>query len=192
MTFEQAVAKVQDIMTAAKPENMSDVKVQIHFTNNDCEGTMYIACNAGELDVAGYDYVDNDVAIDIMYGDLTKILKGTMSVANAINKGLIDIYGNADALSVIAGCAKKPAAKKAPAKKAPAKKAPAKKAAPKAAEKPAAKAEPAKKAEAPKAAAPKTAAKPVAKPAAKPVAKTAAKATVTSPAAKTTAKKTTK
>lgn len=187
MTFEQAVAKVQDIMTAAKPENMSDVKVQIHFTNNDCEGTMYIACNAGELDVAGYDYVDNDVAIDIMYGDLTKILKGTMSVANAINKGLIDIYGNADALSVIAGCAKKPAAKKAPAKKAPAKKA-----APKAAEKPAAKAEPANKAETPKAAAPKAAAKPVAKTAAKPVAKTAAKATVASPAAKTTAKKTTK
>lgn len=172
MTFEQAVAKVQDIMTAAKPENMSDVAVQIHFTNNDCEGTMYIACRAGEIDVAGYDYNDNDVAIDIKYGDLTKILKGTMSVANAVSKELISIYGNGDALSVIAGCAKK-----APAKKTPAKKAPAKKAAPKAvaktAEKPAAKT--AAKAEAPKAAT---------KPAAK---STTAKTT----AAKTTAAKTT-
>lgn len=166
MTFEQAVAKVQDIMTAAKPENMSDVAVQIHFTNNDCEGTMYIACRAGELDVAGYDYNDNDVAIDIKYGDLTKILKGTMSVANAVSKELISIYGNGDALSVIAGCAKK-----APAKKAPAKKAPAKKAAPKAAA--------------------KTAEKPAAKAPAKPVAKTAAKAEAPKAAAKPAVKATT-
>lgn len=171
MTFEQAVAKVQDIMTAAKPENMSDVAVQIHFTNNDCEGTMYIACRAGELDVAGYDYNDNDVAIDIKYGDLTKILKGTMSVANAVSKELISIYGNGDALSVIAGCAKKAPAKKAPAKKAPAKKAPAKKAAPKAAA--------------------KTAEKPAAKAPAKPVAKTAAKAEAPKAAAKPAVKATT-
>ncbi len=175
MTFEQAVAKVQDIMTAAKPENMSDVAVQIHFTNNDCEGTMYIACRAGELDVAGYDYNDNDVAIDIKYGDLTKILKGTMSVANAVSKELISIYGNGDALSVIAGCAKKAPAKKAPAKKSPAKKAPAKKAAPKAAA--------------------KTEEKPAAKAPAKPTAKTAAKAeapkATAKPAVKATTAKTT-
>lgn len=118
MTFEQAVAKVQDIMKEAKPAEMGDVAVQIHFVNKDCDGIMYIACRGGELDIAGYDYKDNDVAIDIMYGDLTKILKGSMSVANAVNKDLITISGNADALSVIAGCAKKPAAKKAAPKKA--------------------------------------------------------------------------
>lgn len=117
MTFEQAVAKVQDIMKEAKPAEMGDVAVQIHFINKDCDGIMYIACRGGELDIAGYDYKDNDVAIDIMYGDLTKILKGSMSVANAVSKDLITISGNADALSIIAGCAKKPAAKKAAPKK---------------------------------------------------------------------------
>lgn len=117
MTFEQAVAKVQDIMKEAKPAEMGDVAVQIHFINKDCDGIMYIACRGGELDIAGYDYKDNDVAIDIMYGDLTKILKGSMSVANAVSKDLITISGNADALSIIAGCAKKPTAKKAAPKK---------------------------------------------------------------------------
>lgn len=179
MTFEQAVAKVQDIMTAAKPENMSDVAVQIHFTNKDCEGTMYIACRSGELDVAGYDYIDNDVAIDIMYGDLSKILKGSMSIANAESKNLISIYGNADALAVIAGCAKKPAAKKPAAKKTTAK--PAAEAKAKTAAKPVAETKA------------KTAAKPAAdtktKTAAKPAAKTTVKTTA-KPAAKTTAKKT--
>lgn len=117
MTFEQAVAKVQDIMKEAKPAEIGDVAVQIHFTNKDCDGIMYIACRGGELDIAGYDYKDNDVAIDIMYGDLTKILKGTMSVANAVSKELISISGNADALNSIAGSAKKPAVKKAAVKK---------------------------------------------------------------------------
>ncbi len=122
MTFEQAVAKVQDIMKEAKSAEMSDVAVQIHFINKDCDGIMYIACRGGEIDVAGYDYKDNDVAIDIMYGDLTKLLKGSMSLANAVGKDLVTISGNADALNIIAGCAKKPVAQKAaPKKVAPAK-----------------------------------------------------------------------
>lgn len=130
MTFEQAVAKVQDIMKLAKPEEIGNAAIQIHFTNKDCEGTMYISSRDGQLDIAGYDYLDNDAAIDIMYGDLSKILSGRLSVNSAIEKNLLNVVGNVDAVMAIAGCAKKPAVKKTDSKKTTAKKTVAKKATP--------------------------------------------------------------
>ena len=71
----------------------------------------------GQLDVQGYDYKDCDAAIELMYGDLTKILTGRLNAATAIEKGTVTVTGNADALSAISSCAKKPAVKKAAAKR---------------------------------------------------------------------------
>lgn len=117
MTFDQAVEKVQGIMKDANVNDMGSVAIQIHFTNKDCEGTMYISTRDGQLDVQGYDYKDCDAAIELMYGDLTKILTGRLNAATAIEKGTVTVTGNTDALSAIASCAKKPAFKKVAVKK---------------------------------------------------------------------------
>ena len=117
MTFEQAVGRVQAIMENASAEKIGDVAVQIQFTNNDCKGIMYISTKNGELDVQGYDYHDHDAAVELVYGDLSKVLTGKLSAANAIERGDIVVTGNTDAFLALAGCAKKPAAPKAPAKK---------------------------------------------------------------------------
>ncbi len=160
MTFEQAVGRVQATMENASAEKIGDVAVQIQFTNSDCKGIMYISTRGGKLDVQGYDYHDCDAAVELVYGDLSKVLTGKLSAANAIARGDIVVSGNADAFLALAGCAKKPAAKKAPVKKA-------EKAPVKAAAKATAKAEKAPVKAAPKAPA-KTAAKaPAKKPAAK-------------------------
>ena len=87
MTFDQAVEKVQGIMKDANVNDMDSVAIQIHFTNKDCEGTMYISTKNGQIDVQGYDYKDCDAAIELMYGDLTKILTGRLNAATAIEKG---------------------------------------------------------------------------------------------------------
>ena len=166
MTFEQAVGRVQAIMENASVEKIGNVAVQIQFTNSDCKGIMYISTKTGELDVQGYDYNDRDAAVELVYGDLSKVLTGKLSAANAIARGDIVVSGNPDAFLALAGCAKKAPAKKPAAKKAPAKKAPAKKAEPKKAETKKAevkKAEPApKKTAEKKSATKKTAAKPAA------------------------------
>lgn len=161
MTFEQAVGRVQATMENASAEKIGDVAVQIQFTNSDCKGIMYISTRGGKLDVQGYDYHDCDAAVELVYGDLSKVLTGKLSAANAIARGDIVVTGNADAFLALAGCAKKPAVKKAPAKKA--EKAPAK-------------------------VAEKAAAKAPAKAAAKAPAKAAAKAPAKKPAAKKTTK----
>lgn len=166
MTFEQAVGRVQAIMENASAEKIGNVAVQIQFTNSDCKGIMYISTKTGVLDVQGYDYYDCDAAVELVYGDLSKVLTGKLSAANAIARGDISVVsGDPNAFLALAGCAKKAPVKKPAAKKP--------------ASKPAA-----KKACAKKECAPKTEAKPAAKPAPKAAAKPAAK----KPAAKKTSK----
>ena len=166
MTFEQAVGRVQAIMENASAEKIGNVAVQIQFTNSDCKGIMYISTKTGVLDVQGYDYYDCDAAVELVYGDLSKVLTGKLSAANAIARGDISVVsGDPNAFLALAGCAKKAPVRKPAAKKP--------------ASKPAA-----KKACAKKECAPKTEAKPAAKPAPKAAAKPAAK----KPAAKKTSK----
>lgn len=118
MTFEQAVGRVQKTMENADPKKIGDVAVQIRFTNSDCQGTMYISTKTGELDVQGYDYRDSDAAVELIYGDLSKILTGKLSAANAIERGEVTIVsGNPNAFIALGGCAKKAALKQTPAKK---------------------------------------------------------------------------
>lgn len=112
MTFEQAVGKVQDIMANADAEKIGNVAVQIQFTNKDCKGIMYISTREGQLDVQGYDYKDSDAAVELLYGDLSKILTGKLNAATAIERGAVAVTGNADAFVALSGCAKAPAAKK--------------------------------------------------------------------------------
>ena len=129
MTFEQAVERVQNIMQDAKAEEIGNIAVQIQFNNKDCQGIMYISTRDGRLDVQGYDYKDSDASVELLYGDLSKILTGKLSAATALERGAVTLTGNADAFLALSGCAKKPAVKKtaeAPAKAAPAKAAPAK------------------------------------------------------------------
>ena len=164
MTFEQAVGRVQAIMENASVEKIGNVAVQIQFTNSDCKGIMYISTKTGVLDVQGYDYYDCDAAVELIYGDLSKVLTGKLSAANAIARGDIVVSGNPDAFLALAGCAKKAPAKKPAPKKAPVKKEAAKPAP--------------KKACAKKECEPKAEAKSAAKPAPKSAAKTSAKKSV--------------
>ncbi len=166
MTFEQAVGRVQAIMENASAEKIGNVAVQIQFTNSDCKGIMYISTKTGVLDVQGYDYYDCDAAVELVYGDLSKVLTGKLSAANAIARGDISVVsGDPNAFLALAGCAKKAPVRKPAAKKP--------------ASKPAAKKACAKKECAPK---------PEAKPAAKPAPKAAAKPAAKKPAAKKTSK----
>ncbi len=112
MTFEQAVGRVQDIMKNADAEKIGNVAVQIQFTNKDCKGIMYISTRDGQLDVQGYDYKDSDAAVELLYGDLSKILTGKLNAATAIERGAVAVTGDADAFVALSGCAKAPAAKK--------------------------------------------------------------------------------
>ena len=166
MTFEQAVGRVQAIMENASAEKIGNVAVQIQFTNSDCKGIMYISTKTGVLDVQGYDYYDCDASVELVYGDLSKVLTGKLSAANAIARGDISVVsGDPNAFLALAGCAKKAPVRKPAAKKP--------------ASKPAAKKACAKKECAPK---------PEAKPAAKPAPKAAAKPAAKKPAAKKTSK----
>lgn len=113
MTFEQAVERVQDIMKDVKAETLGNIAVQVQFTNKDCQGVMYISTRDGVLDVQGYDYKDSDASIELLYGDLSKILTGKLSGTTALERGTVVLSDNADAFLALAGCAKKPAAKKA-------------------------------------------------------------------------------
>ena len=78
-----------------------------------CIRDRYISTRDGVLDVQGYDYKDSDASIELLYGDLSKILTGKLSGTTALERGTVVLSGNADAFLALAGCAKKPAAKKA-------------------------------------------------------------------------------
>lgn len=108
MTFEQAVGRVQAIMENASAEKIGNVAVQIQFTNSDCKGIMYISTKTGVLDVQGYDYYDCDAAVELVYGDLSKVLTGKLSAANAIARGDISVVsGDPNAFLALAGKSEK-------------------------------------------------------------------------------------
>lgn len=146
MTFDSAVEKIQEILVGADASQAPDAAFQIHFTNKDCDGTMYIAIEDGKVRAEGYDYKDNTAAIDLKLGDLTKILNGNMNPVTAAEKGTIAVFGDVAKTAVLTTLVKKTeatkptvqkatAAKKVPAKKPAAAKKTTAKAAPKAVEK---------------------------------------------------------
>ena len=136
MTFEQAFVKIKDKFSNVDLSKLTeDFAIQVNMTDEDCGGAFYIQFADGKLNIEPYDYRDNTADVTLKKMDLYKILDGKLSVQTALEKGKLYVNGNAEHLSVAAGCivipekktTKKPAEKKTVEKKPAEKKAPAKK-----------------------------------------------------------------
>ncbi len=140
MTFEQAFIKIKDKFAKTDLSKLAEnFAIQVNMTDEDCGGAFYIHYADGILSIEPYDYRDNTADVTLKKLDLYKILDGKLTVSNAIESGKLFVNGNAEHLSMAAGCivlpekktikktlVKKTATKKAPEKtekKAPAKKA---------------------------------------------------------------------
>ncbi len=137
MTFESALKTLKTKFKNVDAKKLADMAVQVTLTDEDCGGTLYFKATDGNLEVAGYDYRDNDAVIDIERKALMDILSGKSTLDKAIEKGQATAKGNFEKLDTLKVAI--------PAYVAPAKKAPAKKAEPVKAE--ATKKAPAKKTE---------------------------------------------
>lgn len=132
MTFENALKTLKTKFNNVDAAKLADMAVQVTLTDEDCGGTLYFKAVDGTLEVAGYDYRDNDAVIDIERKAFMDILSGKSTLDKAIEKGQATAKGDFEKLDTLKVAI--------PAYVTPAKKAPAKKNAEK-------KAEPAKKTE---------------------------------------------
>lgn len=124
MTFESALKTLKTKFKNVDATKLADMAVQITLIDEDCGGTLYFKSVDGTLEVAGYDYRDNDAIIDIERKALMDILSGKSTLDKAIEKGKATAKGNFEKLDTLKAAIPE---YKAPAKKTPEKKAPAKK-----------------------------------------------------------------
>lgn len=120
MTFESALKTLKTKFKNVDAAKLADMAVQVTLTDEDCGGTLYFKAEAGNLEVAGYDYRDNDAIIDIERKALMDILSGKLTLDKAIEKGKATAKGNFEKLDTLKAAIP---AYKAPAKKTVAKKA---------------------------------------------------------------------
>ncbi len=119
MKFINAFEKIKESLsgyTFKAPEN--DFAIQITLSNKDCGGTFYIESKEGALSIEPYDYCDNNAAIDIMYGDFTKLCEKKLTVDKAIETEKLRVFGDIDSVKLLIESLSKPEdVKKAPVKK---------------------------------------------------------------------------
>ncbi len=120
MTFESALKTLKTKFKNVDAAKLADMAVQVTLTDEDCGGTLYFKAEAGNLEVAGYDYRDNDAIIDIERKALMDILSGKSTLDKEIEKGKATAKGNFEKLDTLKAAIP---AYKAPAKKTVAKKA---------------------------------------------------------------------
>lgn len=119
MTFENALKTLKTKFKNVDAAKLADMAVQVTLTDEDCGGTLYFKSTDGNLEVAGYDYRDNDAVIDIERKALMDILSGKSTLDKAIENGKATAKGNFEKLDTLKVAIP---VYKAPAKKTPAKK----------------------------------------------------------------------
>ena len=117
MTFENAVKRIAEKFKSVDGTKVCDMAIQVTLTDEDCKGVMYFKAASGVIDVQGYDYVDNDAAVEIDRKSFTDILSGKSTFEKAVNKGVATVKGDYDKLNtLLLGVpvpVKKPSVKKA-------------------------------------------------------------------------------
>lgn len=94
MTFENALKKIKTAFENVDGAKLADMAVQVTLSDEDCGGTFYFKSENGKIEVAGYDYRDNDAVIDIARKSLMDILAGKITLDTAINKGTATAKGD--------------------------------------------------------------------------------------------------
>lgn len=94
MTFENALKRIQAKFGEVDASKLADMAVQVTLTDEDCGGILYFKVADGAVDVQGYDYRDNDAAIDISRKALMDILAGKSNLDKAVEKGLATVKGD--------------------------------------------------------------------------------------------------
>lgn len=105
MTFIEAFEKIKK---SSKKDivDYKDCAIQVKLIDDDAHGIMYIAVRNSVVHIEPYDYVDNDLTIEILSKDLVRVLSGRLKVDTALKKGLLKTSNDSDvvnALSLIAG-----------------------------------------------------------------------------------------
>ena len=100
MTFIEAFEKIKK---SSKKDivNYKDCAIQVKLIDDDAHGIMYIAVRNSVVHIEPYDYVDNDLTIEILSKDLVRILSGRLKVDTALKKGLLKTSNNSDVINVL-------------------------------------------------------------------------------------------
>lgn len=97
MTFQDAFSAVKATFKPTKAKKIEDhLAIQIHFTDPDAQGDMYLEVEEGKLSVEPYDYHDRDALFQVNSRDLIKILNAKLSLEEALATDRLVIEGDVD------------------------------------------------------------------------------------------------
>lgn len=100
MTFIEAFEKIKK---SSKKDivDYKDCAIQVKLIDDDAHGIMYIAVRNSVVHIEPYDYVDNNLTIEILSKDLVRILSGRLKVDTALKKGLLNTSNDSDVINVL-------------------------------------------------------------------------------------------
>lgn len=117
MTFEERFEEIKNVILKNKPALDTFFAIQINMTDEDCQGTFYIAYIDEKLQVEPYDYRDHTAMITADSKILESILTGALSIEKAYADGNLIIEGSLDSAKELIKLCKKAPAKRSCAKK---------------------------------------------------------------------------
>lgn len=117
MKFEERFEELKKVILKNKPVLDTFFAIQINMTDEDCNGTFYIAYIDGELKVEPYDYHDHTAMITADSKILESILSGTLAIEKAYEAGNLIIEGSFDSAKELIKLCKKAPAKRCCTKK---------------------------------------------------------------------------
>lgn len=121
MTFAEKFEELKEKYGAVDENKLTEqFAVQVNMTDDDAEGTFYVAYMNGNFEIAPYDYRDHTAMITVSVENLEKILSKKASPVPLFLTGSLKVDGNVDhALKLVELMAKeeKKAVKKAPVRK---------------------------------------------------------------------------
>lgn len=100
MTFIEAFEKIKK---SSKKDivDYKDCAIQVKLIDDDAHGIMYIAVRNSVVHIEPYDYVDNNLIIEILSKDLVRVLSGRLKVDTAFKKGLLKTSNDSDVVNVL-------------------------------------------------------------------------------------------
>lgn len=108
MTFIEAFDKVKAAMAGADASTVEGhLAIQVNLSDEDAHGICYVEVAEGQLYVEPYDYYDRDAIITVTSKDLVRVMSGRLGLEKAIEKGVITVEGNLDAVLELKKLAKK-------------------------------------------------------------------------------------
>lgn len=80
-------------ISKGKIKSIDKIAIQVDLLGEDIEH-FYIEIKDGKLSVQPYEYIDRDILVKVKRDDLNKILIKKLTIENALNKGLLYVYGD--------------------------------------------------------------------------------------------------